>query len=400
MTSPTSSTPVETGDIDPGRMRFNLQELAGGLGDLGTFLPLMTGLAITAEMDLGAIFLFAGVMAIASGYLFRQPVPVQPMKLIAAVAIAGGLTRAQIGAAGIFMGLAMLTVALTGVVGWLERVIPKPVVRGIQAGVGIKLAWTGLAWVYELPVSGWDSWITCTCVVVALACLIKLRQPALVYVFAAGFVVLALASPEVYRDVQLGMPSLELIRPSGGDWWQGLLHGALPQFPLTLLNSVIAVCALSADYFPGRGIRPRRMAASVGVMNLVLVPLGACPMCHGSGGLAAQYRFGARTGGSVVMLGVFQIAAGLLLGKFLLDALQHYPRAILGVMIIAAGVTLASAARDALRGRSLVIVLCTVGGMIAFNTVVGFAIGCIVAFVYQLALKLRTRAGSLDTDSH
>ena len=372
-------------------LRFNLQELAGGLGDLGTFLPLVTAVAVTAEMDLGIIFISAGLMAVASGYLFRQPLPVQPMKILAIVAIAGELTRQQIGAAGVIMGAAMLIVAVTGVVGWLDRVIARPVVRGIQAGMGVKLAWTGLVWIYDLPPVGWDSWITCAVVALALTWLTKLRQPALLYVFVAGFAIMALASPDVYRGVQLHLPSLSLIRPSGDDWWVGLMHGAVPQFPLTLLNSVIAVCALSADFFSGRGARPRAIAASVGVMNLIFVPFGAFPMCHGSGGLAAQYRFGARTGGSIVMLGVLNIFAGLLIGAGLLGALPHYPKAILAVMIIAAGVTLAAAARDCLRGRSLVIVLCTFIGIMAINTLVGFLIGCALAVAFRAADRLAAR---------
>jgi len=36
-------------------------------------------------------------------------------------------------------------------------------------------------------------------------------------------------------------------------------------------------------------------------MNLTSVPFGGFPMCHGSGGLAAQYRFGARTGGQTLL---------------------------------------------------------------------------------------------------
>ena len=68
----------------------------------------------------------------------------------------------------------------------------------------------------------------------------------------------------------------------------GIIHGGLPQLPLTALNSVVAVCQLSGDLFPGREARPAFVAASVGLMNLVGPWLGALPVCHGAGGLAAQ----------------------------------------------------------------------------------------------------------------
>ncbi|NJO54669.1 MAG: hypothetical protein HC829_07365, partial [Bacteroidales bacterium] len=90
--------------------------------------------------------------------------------------------------------------------------------------------------------------------------------------------------------------------------------GTIPQVPLTLLNSVVAVCALSVDLFPHRPANPRLVAVSVALMNLVCCPLGAMPMCHGTGGLAGQHRFGARTGGSVVMLGATKMLLAVLVG--------------------------------------------------------------------------------------
>jgi MFS superfamily sulfate permease-like transporter len=181
--------------------------------------------------------------------------------------------------------------------------------------------------------------------------------------------------------------------PSADQWWTGLTRGAIPQLPLTLLNSVIAVCALSGDYFPGRGVTPRRMAASVGLMNLLCVPFGGMPMCHGAGGLAAQYRFGARTGGSVVMLGAMKILAGLLLGGMLLTTLQHYPTSILAVLVIVAGLTLARAAKDCLHGRTLLIVAVMTGLIVTINTLTGFIVGCAIAAVLAGLDRKRSTTG-------
>ena len=58
---------------------------------------------------------------------------------------------------------------------------------------------------------------------------------------------------------------------------------------------------------------PRRFALSSGFGNLVLAPLGALPMCHGAGGLAAHYRFGARSGTAPLLLGLALLALALLI---------------------------------------------------------------------------------------
>ena len=39
-------------------------------------------------------------------------------------------------------------------------------------------------------------------------------------------------------------------------------------------------------------------------MNVVASFFGGMPMCHGAGGLAGQYYFGARTGGASILEGL------------------------------------------------------------------------------------------------
>ena len=264
-------------------------------------------------------------MNLATGLVFGIPMPVQPMKAIATVAIGEGLNWPQILAAGIFTSLTLLLLAGAGLIDWLNRSIPKSVVRGLQLALGLKLLAKGIGMVAATDtLIGWDSiGLGLICAALVMLLYSSVRIPAALVVFGVGLVALLASQPALLGDVRLGMswPLPDLSRWE--DWSSGILRGAIPQIPLTTLNSVIAVCALSMDLFPHRPASPRPVAISVALMNLVCCPLGAMPMCHGSGGLAAQYRFGARSGGSVVMLGIAKMALAVLFGGSLLGWLQE-----------------------------------------------------------------------------
>jgi len=374
--------------VRPLPLRFTARELAGGLGDLGTFLPIAVALAAAARMDLAAIFLFAGLMNIATGLLFRLPVPVQPMKAVAAVAIAEGLTSGEVAAAGLGVAAVVTALALSGGVDWISRVVPRPVIRGVQAGVGAKLALKGLAWTGALPLTGLDSALTAVIVALTIATLGR-RLPVILPLFLAGLGLAAATAP-IDGAALFAVPAVQLHLPAGQEWATGLARGSLPQLPLTLLNSVLAVCALSGDLFPGRAIPTRTMALSVGLMNLLCAPFGAMPMCHGAGGLAAQHRFGARTGGSVVMLGAGKIVLALALGAALLPLAQAFPRSILAPTLLFAGLTLMQPARDSLRTRrGAAVMLTTAGAIVLAGALEGFLAGCAVAAALAAVGQLR-----------
>jgi len=361
---------------------FSLKEFSGSLGDLGLFIPLVVAVALSSNMNLGVILVAAGLMNILTGYWFRQPIPVQPMKAIAAVAITNSLTQGDIVAAGLGMALLLTLLSASGSIGLIHRYIPNALVRGIQLGVGLKLAWKGLQWVGELPVWGLNSIVMSAAIGLLLLFFLVRKIPGLLFVFIAGFMLVYLEHPALFSQLSFSLPTVALVLPTAAEWKVGLLQGSLPQLPLTLLNSVIAVCALSADYFPNRGIKPNRMAASVGVMNFICVPFGAIPMCHGAGGLAAQYRFGARTGGSVLMLGIMKLVLGLCIGGFLLQVLQSYPYAILAPMLVFAGIELAKSAFLLKDKKEVFVALITAIGILGANTLVGFLLGGVIAVAF------------------
>jgi MFS superfamily sulfate permease-like transporter len=363
-------------------MRFNLAEISGSLGDLGTFIPLVVSLISVCGMDAGTVLVFAGLFNVMTGLAFNQPVPVQPMKAIAAVAIAEGLAPGEIAAAGFGAGVIVLALGLTGLVSVVERLVPRPVVRGIQLGVGLKLAAKGVGMIVAVGWWGADSRILALLAGVLILATARTRRfPSALVVFVAGLVLLFLDRPDVVAGVPLGWSGPMWIWPTAGEWEVGLLRGAIPQIPLTLLNSVIAVCALSSDLFPGRGIRTRSMAVSVGIMNAGACLFGAMPACHGSGGLAGQYRFGARTGGSVVLLGIAKVVLGVLFGAAALTVLAAFPGSLLGLLLVFAGLELALPARDCVDRDPFFVAIATAGGILAVNTFVGVVLGVVAAGV-------------------
>jgi MFS superfamily sulfate permease-like transporter len=298
--------------------------------------------------------------------------------------VAESLLPDEIAAAGLIVGAVMLALGATRLVRYVEKVIPLPVVRGIQLGVGLKLMLQAARMVAETP------WIGPNSVAVGFGagCLIVFvsrwkRFPSALVLFAAGVVVALLETPALTRSLSIGTPEFIFILPQARSWLDGFVHGAVPQLPLTVLNSVIAVCALSGDLFPGRRIPAPTMASSVGIMNLLTCWFGAVPMCHGSGGRAGQYYFGARTGGSMMMLGIINLTVGLVFGAAATAIIQAYPRSLLGVMLFFAGFELARSARDQTGKRAVSITIVTAAAIIGINTLVGFVIGMGLAAVFR-----------------
>ncbi len=371
--------------------QFTWREFSGSLGDLGLFIPLVVAMTVSADLDIGIVLVMAGLMNVLTGFLFRLPLPVQPMKAMATVVIAESMLKDELIAAGIMIGIILLL--MTRIIDFINRYIPTAVVRGIQLGIGLKLMVKAGEWMSGLPFWGWDSWVIAAAVGLVLLLMQLYNKPGLAAVFAAGFVLLLFDQPQAFGGLRIQFPEFQWSVPGLWAFKHGFYKGVLPQLPLTLLNSVVAVCALSESYFPGRGITPRKMAFSVGLMNVLTVPFGGIPMCHGAGGLAAQYRFGARTGGSVVMLGALKILVGFLFGTALFQLLQSYPMAILGVMLIFAGGELLWVTRGSFRSRSgAVIVLATAAVIIFNNTFTGFLTGLVMA----AAVRLLTGRNSND----
>lgn len=176
-----------------------------------------------------------------------------------------------------------------------------------------------------------------------------------------------------------------------------IIGAALGQIPLTMLNSVIAVSKLADDLFPERAAKHRKgvvplrsVAMSVGLMNIVSCWFGSVPYCHGSGGLAGQYRFGARSGLSLVFLGVLKILVALLFGASLAVLLGYFPNSLLGVMLCATGVELGSVAKDIHEHDDFVVMLVTAGALAGFrNDGIALLCGIVVALLFYFNVEIK-----------
>jgi MFS superfamily sulfate permease-like transporter len=203
--------------------------------------------------------------------------------------------------------------------------------------------------------------------------------------FGAGIALALWHDPALARTLGLGPWLPRWSPPAVDDFRVAIPRAALPQVPLTTLNSVVAVCALSLDLFPGRECSPRRVSVSVGLMNLVGCFFGAMPMCHGAGGLAGQHRFGARTNGSILFLGAAKMALAVAFGGSLMALCGAFPASILGVMLAFSGLELALVARDQTGRDEALVMLATAAAALGLNNMAaGFGVGVAVAAIMGL----------------
>ncbi len=126
------------------RFVFNLKELSGALGDLGTFLPHVLGAITVAGLSPVGVFVAFGLFYLGSGALYGIPIAVQPMKAASAAVLIQGMSPAEVAAGGLLIGLFFLLAGASGLVKLLARVTPAWTTAGIQLGLGLSLAWLGL----------------------------------------------------------------------------------------------------------------------------------------------------------------------------------------------------------------------------------------------------------------
>lgn len=322
-------------------IRFDRGDVAGAVADLGVFVPIAVALIVQNGLSATAVLLPAGLLYVAAGLYYRLPVPVQPLKAFGAIAIAQGFGANEIAAGALLMG--GIFVAL-GASGWIDRaakLFPHPIIRGIQLTVGLlfcKLAWT---LVTAPPVAFTDHtepawWLgTGTAIVIASAFLLPRYAVALILLVLTLIAIVA----GYHATIVFGPSAIQLPELSLSTFTAAAIALVVPQLPLTFANSCLATADAARAYFGDAAarVRPGRLALSLGLANVVAGSISGMPVCHGAGGMSAHYGFGARSGGTPVILGVTLLVLALLLGADPTALLAAFPLPILAGLLGIAG---------------------------------------------------------------
>lgn len=332
------------------RNRFDLSEWSGAFGDLGTLVPFVVAYISILNMNPSGLLVAFGVALITVGSVYRTPFPVQPMKAIGAAAVghaglAAGLSATSVSAAALVTGLIWLLLAFSGVATRIAQLVPKSALLGVVMGLGFTFMSEGAQLLTETPA------ISAALFVLTLLLLNRPRVPAMLVLMLLGTAIALAQRPELWRDltdasIEFTMPELAWSRMTLNDLWLGLVLLALPQLPLTFGNAFIAVKDENNRLFPANPVTEKSVAMSTGLMNVFSSLVGGIPMCHGAGGMAGHIQFGARTGGSSIILGTVLLCVGVFFPSALFTLLKLFPTSVLGVVLFFAGLQLALGSRD------------------------------------------------------
>ena len=371
------------------RIRFDRNELSGAFGDIGTDFPLIVGMILIAKLDAASVLVMFGAMQLLTGLLYGLPIPAQPLKAMAVLVITQKLTGSILYGGGLAIGITMFVLAVTGLIDWLARAVPKSVVRGIQFGLGMQLAL--LAVKDYVPADGRSGYaLAATAFVLTLFLLGNRRFPPAPLVILLGVAyafTFKLDAGMLARSAGFHLP--HLYWPSLADVLTGFVVLALPQLPLSLGNSVLATRQIAADLFPQKPIAVRKISLTYSLMNLINPFFGGVPTCHGSSGLAGHYAFGARTGGSVIIYGSIYLILGLFFSQGFQMAIQIFPKPILGVILAFEGLVLMRLIRDMAASKADFAVVLLVGLMcvgLPYGYVLGLVVGTAVAYLLKRQL--------------
>lgn len=355
---------------------FNLRELAGSMGDFGTLFPLAIGYIAVCGLNPAGFLVMMGVANIVTGLLYRLPIPIEPMKVLAVVAIAQHWTPSMVYASGFGMGIVWTVFALIGVMKWIAKVTPDSVIRGIQVALGIILAIEAIK-----MISTW--WIIGVLSIITGLVLGRNRYaPAAIVLMALGLVIMIVKGQfNLVESPRLTLPIITGFSPR--EVWQSFLQAGFAQIPLTATNAVIATSALIKSYWPEKPVSESRLSLNMGIMNLILPFFGGMPLCHGAGGLAGQYYFGARTGGANIIEGLIEIAMGLFLAGSIAGLFSVFPVAIIGAMMFLVGVELVKFARGIHWDTDIIPMGTTLIVSLLTNMAYGFLSGFVVYYLIK-----------------
>ncbi|RZN60475.1 putative sulfate/molybdate transporter [Methanonatronarchaeum sp. AMET6-2] len=353
--------------VPGGSVSFSFGELTGAVGDAITTLPIIVALALMTDISLAHVLIVFGLFQVVWGFWYGYPVSVEPMKALAALAIAGTINYGELALAGLVLGVLLLGIGLTRTLGKMRRWIGQPVIRGVQFAVGLLLLETGL----DLTVTDPFFALIGIAIILFLGFLGYMNLTA-ISILAVGLIVALFVTGLPFPQ----LPGLPPTPPLEGSLTWEMTEGVFAQFAMTIGNAALATSLMLQDFYK-TNISPDQLSSSMGTMNLVGIPLGGIPMCHGCDGVAGKHEFGAETGGNNIIIGFFYIATAFFVTTALLQA---FPLAILGVLLLIIAYTLG---KNLLKSNDLRISILI--GVLTVMTNLGIAF--IVGIITHLSLR-------------
>ena len=359
--------------------RFDRMEVAGAFGDLGTLVPFVVAYIGVLKMDPFGVLLAFGLAMVVCGFVYRTPIPVQPMKAAGAIATTQAaqtliITPAIVWGASLATGIVWLILGLTGTAHHVAKLITRPVVLGIILGLGFGFMIDGA----KMMSQNW--WVGGAALLGTSLLLTNRVIPAmfLLLLFGAGYGILSdptllNALREVH--VELRMPTFALGSLTFNDFLVGTIFLALPQSSAHARQRRHRHHRGEQPPLSGTSGQREQIATSTGLMNLLSASVGGVPMCHGAGGMAGHVQFGARTGGALVILGIVLLAAAILFSGSVGTLLRLFPPSILGVILFLTGAQLALGACDISKDKGERFVMMVTGALAVWNVGIAFVVG-------------------------
>ena len=365
---------------------FSLTEFAGALGDFGPLNPFILGYVAILGLNPAGIFLAMGLTNIVLGLTYRLPLPVEAKKAIGTVALNERWNPSQVYISGLLTGVVWLLLSSSRLIKKLAELTPIVVTRGIQLGLMLILLRGSLIFMTSDPHLAIIS-------IAIIVLLIKNRfLPSAIAVFSLGLAIVFLSNPHL--NVKVGFYLPPIIVPSIQDITLSLLTIVFAQIVLTFSNAVLATCLAVNERFPNQKIKEASLAMNMGLMNTFFPFIGGIPLCHGAGGFASQYFFGARTGGAMIMEGICEIILALFLADSITAVFASFPSSIIGAMLLFTSLELGKFVVKV--GKMDFIIILTIG-VISFlvNLAVGFLLGLALYYVVKRTKLYKDHAKSL-----
>lgn len=370
------------------KILFNRNEFSGAFGDIGTDLPLIMGMILTNKLEASNTFIMFGAMQILTAIIYGIPMAVQPLKAMATIMITQKLDKNLLYGAGFSIGIIMIILSFSNLLTKIGNCIPKSVIRGIQFGLGTSLSYLALSkYINSEGIHGFIFSILSFFIIILLIGNRKIPPAIPIIILGIIFSFFFLKGQiDILHSFKLAVPKFH--KPTINEILIGFILLGLPQLPLSLSNSIFATNQTIKDLFPDKQISIRKIGFTYGIMNLINPFFGGVPTCHGAGGIAGHYTFGARTGGSLIIYGSFYLFFGFFFSNGISNLINIFPMPMLGVILFFEGISLMLLIKDLLGSKNDLFIALIVG-MICLSINYGYMVGLIIGILIHYIKKIK-----------